>query len=54
MEKDGRQRPIVMRRQRKKSRKSRCRALLSVVSILSHVAAIVGTIMAAVDALRHW
>jgi len=25
-----------------------------VVSILSHVAAIVGTIVAAVDALRHW
>ena len=28
--------------------------LLSALSILSHVAAIMGTIVAAVDALHHW
>ena len=29
-------------------------ALLGALSILSHVAAIVGTIVAAMDALHHW
>jgi hypothetical protein len=43
-----------MPRQRKKSRKSIGRVLLGVVSILSHVAAILGTIVATMDALRHW
>ena len=43
-----------MRRQHKKSRKPICRVVLMAVSILAHVAAILGTIVAAMDALHHW
>jgi len=43
-----------MRRQQKKQRKPVGRVLLNAVSILSHVAAIVGTIVTAMDALHHW
>ena len=44
----------VMRHQHKKTRKPIGRALLNAVSILSHLAAILGTIVAAMDALHHW
>jgi hypothetical protein len=43
-----------MRRQHKRSHKPLRRVLLAALSILSHVAAIIGTIVAAMDALHHW
>jgi hypothetical protein len=43
-----------MRRQHRKYRIRLRSTLLSALSILSHVAAIIGTIVAAVDALHHW
>jgi hypothetical protein len=43
-----------MRRQHRKYRMRLRSMLLSALSILSHVAGIVGTIVAVMDALHHW